>query len=240
MMRVSPPRKAESVFSRLTNSSRPSTTSITSEPKRKGLFGDASADITRSLAKKFETSNPSSSTLKRTGSVSTNSNGSARPRSSFYTPTPPDPTPTSTMTLGRASSFRTNNRPSTVTSSASVEPSKKSTTSSLMNWRPFRKSRDETPSAESSGYSSPPRKSSLTGITSSSTLGRPGTNRMSAGPSFSSSTLGASNNSLKRSTSSVSSLTPLRVFTKIFLFFQPKQKIIIHNINFIAERIPIE
>ena len=80
-------------------------------------------------------------------------------------------------------------------------------TSSLMNWRPFRKSRDETADG---GRDSPPRKTSLTG--GSSTLGRTGSR--AAQPSLASSnlkSLGSSTNSLKRSTSSVASLTPLRV-----------------------------
>ena len=250
MMREPPaPKKAESVFSRLTSSSssaRPasvaSSRSITADnsqvsplsccylldgsralnlfyflliqSKRRSLFGDASKDITKSLAKKFDSStlgrrpveSDSSSSLKRSSSIRTTT--ADKPRSSFYTPMPESSTiPERTMTLGRASSFRVNNRTPAVAPATTTNPSassdKKSSssggyTTSLMNWRPFRKSRDET--SDTGGSSS--RKTSLTG---GGTLGRTGSSR--TGP-LSSNTLGASNSSLKRSTSSVASTVP--------------------------------
>lgn len=260
MREPSPPKKAESVFSRLTSSSSSSrplsvansrSTTMTDnnsqvsslwtfllalfldtkelpnlfvllfiQPKRRSLFGDASKDITKSLAKKFDSSSSTlgrrpvedSSSLKRSSSIRTTD----KPRSSFYTPTPESTSaiPERTMTLGRASSFRVNNRtPTSNTAAPAVvtTPDKKSSssgyTTSLMNWRPFRKSRDET--SDTGGSSS--RKTSLTGGGSSisATLGRPSTASSSSRTvPLSSNTLGASNSSLKRSTSSVASTVP--------------------------------
>jgi hypothetical protein len=193
------------------------------QPKRRSLFGDASKDITKSLAKKFDSSSSStlgrrpvedSSSLKRSSSIRTTD----KPRSSFYTPTPESTStiPERTMTLGRASSVRVNNRtPTSSTAAPAVvtTPDKKSSssgyTTSLMNWRPFRKSRDET--SDTGGSSS--RKTSLTGGGSSisATLGRPSTHSTASSSRtvpLSSNTLGASNSSLKRSTSSVASTVP--------------------------------
>ena len=192
------------------------------QPKRRSLFGDASKDITKSLAKKFDSGSSTlgrrpveDNSLKRSSSIRTTD----KPRSSFYTPTPESTStiPERTMTLGRASSFRVNNRTPASSTAASAVPAvvatsdKKSSssgyTTSLMNWRPFRKSRDET--SDSGGSSS--RKTSLTGGGSSisATLGRSGTaNSSSRTTPLSSNTLGASNSSLKRSTSSVASTLP--------------------------------
>lgn len=192
------------------------TSLITSQqPKRRSLFGDATKDsFTKTLTKKFESpakrpEENGTMSLKRSSSIRT----ADRPRSSFFTPMPEPSSaaPERTMTLGRSSSFRVGSRtPGAGSSTPAKEPAtttadKKTTsgyTSSLMNWRPFRKSRDE-----SNPEPTPSRKSSTTSTISNS---RP------IGASTRSSNLGTSNSSLKRSTSSVSSLTPLRVRTHIF------------------------
>ena len=176
------------------------------QPKRRSLFGDATRDsFTKTLTKKFESpakrpEENGTSSLKRSSSIRT----ADRPRSSFFTPMPePSAAPERTMTLGRSSSFRVGSRTpgaGSATPSATTTAEKKSTsgyTSSLMNWRPFRKSRDES-NAE-------PTPSSRKSSTTSTITNRP------IGASTKSSNLGTSNSSLKRSTSSVSSLTPLRV-----------------------------
>lgn len=233
-LRDSPPRKTESVFSRLAQGSgiRPATSSnnnnkVTSttdqvkmrqkmslsfsqkinpliwQPKRRSLFGDSTRDsFTKTLTKKFESpakrpEENGTGSLKRSTSIRT----ADRPRSSFFSPMPEQPAPERTMTLGRSSSFRTGTRTpgagsSTPSSSTVDKKTASGYTSSLMNWRPFRKSRDET-----NVEPTPSRKSSTTSTISNRPIGA----------STRSSNLGTSNSSLKRSTSSVSSLTPLRV-----------------------------
>lgn len=185
------------------------------QPKpRRSLFGDSTRDsFTKTLSKKFESpakrpeENGTSSILKRSSSIRT----ADRPRSTFFSPINEPTVPETrerTMTLGRSSSFRVGNRtpgagsatPSTITSSSTADKKTASGyTSSLMNWRPFRKSRDENNADPEPSAS---RKSSM-----SSTM----TNRPIGASSTRSSNLGTSNSSLKRSTSSVASLTPLRV-----------------------------
>lgn len=216
-LRESPPRKTDSVFSRLaqgsgmranSSSTTSSRTSSDAQPKpRRSLFGDSTRDsFTKTLTKKFEspakrTDENGTGSLRRSSSIRT----ADRPRSTFFSPIsePPPPERERTMTLGRSSSFRVGNRTpgagSATPSSASSTADKKTAsgyTSTLMNWRPFRKSRDEN-NAEPEPSS---RKSSMNST---------GTSRP-IGASTRSSNLGTSNTSLKRSTSSVASLTPHR------------------------------
>lgn len=185
---------------------------------RRSLFGDSTRDsFTKTLSKKFEspakrTDENGTSSLRRSSSIRT----ADRPRSTFFSPAsePVLPERERTMTLGRSSSFRVGNRtpgagsatPSTIsTASAADKKTGSGYTSTLMNWRPFRKSRDEN-SVEPEPSS---RKSSMNST---------GTSRP-IGASTRSSNLGTSNTSLKRSTSSVASLTPHRVNADHYEFF---------------------
>ena len=128
----------------------------------------------------------------------------------------------STMTLGRGSSFR--NRPMSASGGVATDHGPKTKiTSGLMNWtRPFRKSRDESEKVITKSMtrkdadSLSPRSSHPSLMASrqaSPAVLRNQTATSRVGPSLASNlrNLGASNVSLKRSTSSVSSLKPIRV-----------------------------
>jgi len=164
------PKKSESVFSRLTQGSADrnrsritvdtgsAASSVQQPTKKRSLFGDSSTrDITKSLAKKFESTprRPAATAedanvLRRSTSIRTE-----RPRSAFYAPMPEPSTisnGTNGSTLGRTTSFRMGNRPGQQPAAASNSGADQSMknkiatgyTSALINLtRPFRKSREE-------------------------------------------------------------------------------------------------
>lgn len=219
----SSPRK-DTVFSRLTQGSgdRPSRTrssiDISTQPaKRRSLFGDSSRDITKSLARKFDNPRRSSedTPIKRSSSIRTE-----RPRSSFFTPASNVSKSQSASTLGRSMSVR-GTRTTPDTKQQTDHGTRTKITSGLMNslnWaRPFRKSREEdgkvvTKSMTRRDIDSLSPRSSHQFLSSGnlSNLSRTRNTTSNSRVAPLTSNLGTSNTNLKRSTSSVSSLTPTK------------------------------